>query len=179
MNEREAASIVAIIAAAFPQWQASRETVAVYVDGLKDLDHNETLNAARDLLKIDDRWPSIATIRRRVATRLGSLAPSPSQAWGEVTQQADQIGRASLPNWSHPAIGETVKAIGWFAICQSTNPDTMRAQFMRMYEDAQKRSDIDVLSTTGRIELDGRQRRDERDRRTLALVDTTATGRSE
>jgi uncharacterized protein (DUF1684 family) len=173
MNEREAASIVAIIAAAFPQWQASRETVAVYVDGLTDLDHTETLNATRDLLKIDDRWPSIATIRRRVATRLGSLAPSPAQAWGEVTRQADGVGRSSLPDWSHEAIGETVKAIGWFSICQSTNPDTMRAQFMRMYEDSQKRHDIDVLSTTGRIELDARRPDHERDRGPLAVVESS------
>ena len=153
MNEREAASIVAVIAAAFPSWNASRETVAVYVDALDDLDFEETRAAVRDLLLTEDRWPTIAGIRRRVASRAGALAPSPSQVWSEIQQNASTIGRGSSPEFSHPAILEAVRAIGWWNICSSSNPETMRAQFLRIYEDTQKRHDLDVLSVPGRIAL--------------------------
>lgn len=154
MNEREAASLVAIIAAAFPQWSAGRETVAIYVDALSDLDVEEARAAIRDLILTEDRWPSIAAIRRRTAARSGALAPSSSQAWSEIQACAVSHGRVALPEFSHPALDESVRAIGWWNLCSSSNPETMRAQFLRIYEDAQKRHDLEVLSVPGRISLD-------------------------
>lgn len=151
MNEREAASIVAVIAAAYPQWPASKETVAVYADALGDVNQREALAAVREIILTDDRWPTVATIRRRVATRSGSLAPSPAQAWGEVTRQADEVGRSGRPEWSHPAIAETVRAIGWYDLCMSTNGETIRAQFQRMYADAQERHDTATLVEPGGV----------------------------
>lgn len=154
MNDREAASVVAAIAAAFPQWPASKETVRVYADLLGDLSHADVMAALRDLLLTEDRWPTVASIRRSVANRAGVLAPSAMQAWGEVTRQADTVGRTGRPRWSHPALEEAVKAIGWYEICMSTNPETLRSQFTRMYEDAQRRFDRGVLTEPGRLSLD-------------------------
>jgi hypothetical protein len=144
-----------VIAAAFPQWPATKETVAVYADALSDVDYSEARHAVRDLICTEDRWPTIARIRRQVAGRLGILAPSSAEAWGEVSSQASTSGRSSSPSFTSPVVAEAVKTVGWWNICQSANLETMRAQFMRIYEDSQKRHDVEVLLTPGRISLDG------------------------
>lgn len=154
MNAREAASITAVIAAAFPQWPATRETVAVYADLLSDLPYPETMRAVKDLLLTEERWPTVAGIRRAVGERSGALAPSSGQAWGEVSKAAADTGRASIPRWSHPALSEAISSIGWFNLCTSANPETMRAQFTRLYEDAKRRHDRDALIEPGRLSLD-------------------------
>jgi hypothetical protein len=176
MNEREAASVIAILAAAFPQWPASRETVAVYVDALVDLDHQQVREAVRELIFTEERWPSIAAIRRQVAIRSHVLAPTPVDAWAEVTRHSANGGRKSLPAWSDPAISETVTAIGWWNICASSNLETLRAQFLRLYEEVRKRSDATVLSTPGRIALDVKRRDTFLEAGIVADAESEATG---
>lgn len=159
MDKREAASIVAIIAAAYPQWPASRETVAVYAETLADLDHRDVSEAVREIILTDDRWPTVATIRRRTAARAGILSPSPSEAWAEVRTLTAAGHRGTLVDlFSHPAIAETVSTIGWWDLCHSTNPETIRAQFLRLYTEARDRHDTDLVGTPGRIALDARGR---------------------
>jgi len=176
MNEREAASIVAIIAAAYPQWPASRETVAVYADALSDLGHQETLATVKEIILTDDRWPTIAQIRRRHASRAGALAPTPAQAWGEISHQSGTTGRTGSPAWSHPAIGEAVKTVGWWNICNSSNSETLRSQFLKIYEDNQKRSDIQVILSEGGLALNAGSRDSSGNPRPLALIESQATG---
>jgi hypothetical protein len=158
MDKREAASIVAVIAAAYPQWPASRETVAVYADTLSDLDHTDTLDAVRDIILTEDRWPTVATIRRKVAHRAGILAPEPSEAWAEIRQLTSSGLTSTVDAFTHPSIASTVSAIGWWELRHSTNPETIRAQFLRLYTEAQIRHDLDTIGTPGRIALDGRSR---------------------
>jgi hypothetical protein len=153
MNPREAASLVAIISAAYPQWPASRETVAVYADALGDLDYDDALAAVRDLVLTEDRWPTVATIRRRTAQRAGLLSPSPADAWAEIRRLTSTGLTSTTGAFSHPAIAETVASIGWWDLCHSTNPETIRAQFLRLYADAQRHNDTEILTTPGRISL--------------------------
>ena len=153
MNPREAASLVAIISAAYPQWPASRETVAVYAESLGDLDYDQALAAVRDLILTEDRWPTVATIRRRSAQRAGVLSPTPAEAWAEIRRLTSTGLTSTTDAFSHPAIAATVAAIGWWDLCHSTNPETIRAQFLRLYADAQKQIDVDTLTTPGRISL--------------------------
>jgi len=151
MNAREAAHVVAVIAAAYPQWPASVETVAVYADSLADLNAKLTLDTVKALILVEDRWPTVATIRRSYASRLGVLAPSPSEAWGEIVEQSNIAGRNAPPTFSHPAITETVRIFGWWNLCNSTNMDTLRAQFTRMYAETQKRLDHLMLGNPGQL----------------------------
>lgn len=159
MDKHEAASIVALIAAAFPQWPAGRETVAVYVESFSDLPYDPTLEAVRKLIYTEDRWPTIATIRRSVAAGWGLLAPLPGEAWAEVSQRASNTHSES--SWSHTAIKTTVWTLGWWNIRFSTNLETMRAQFMRIYEEQRKRCDTETLAAPGMVALDA-GRRDQR-----------------
>lgn len=145
MESREAAALVAVIAAAYPTWPASRETVAIYVDALADLDARDVSDAIAEIIRTEERWPAVATIRRRVAARAGALAPSPAQAWEEIRSISSAGG--SPGDVSHPAISEAVRTIGWWDLCRSTSPETIRAQFLRIYEDCQRRHDSAILSS--------------------------------
>lgn len=151
MNRHEAAQIVAALASAFPAFPPARETVAVYVEALADLDYAATAEATRDLIRLEERFPSVATIRRRVGIRAGLLSPTAAQAWEEVNGQASDGGRTRVPTWSHPAITETIRAVGWFQFCASTNPEAMRAQFLRLYEDNRRRLDDETMVRPGAL----------------------------
>ena len=154
MNSREAASVVALIAAAFPQWPASRETVAVYVDLLSDLSLEAARSAVKELVLTEDRWPTVASIRRAAANRAGLLAPSAAKAWAEVNEACANSGRDHLQKWSHPVITTTVHSLGWYNICTSTNRETLRAHFTRSYEDAKQDNDRTVLTEPGALSLE-------------------------
>lgn len=149
MTKQEAAQIVAALAAAFPAWPPSRETVAIYVESLVDLDYSDAAAATRDIIQTEDRFPPVATIRRRIATRAGVLAPSAAQAWDEVNAQASDGGRRRSPMWTHPAVADTVRSIGWYNLCATTNPETMRSQFLRLYEDYRKTHDEHAIIELG------------------------------
>jgi len=151
VTRHEAAQIIAALASAFPAFPPARETVAVYVEALSDLDYADTVAATHDLIRLEDRFPSVAAIRRRVGHRTGLLAPTAAQAWDEVNRQASDGGRSRVPSWTHPAVAETVRAVGWFSLCSSTNPETMRAQFLRLYDDTRRRHDDDLMVTTGAL----------------------------
>lgn len=158
MTPHEAAAIVAAIAAAYPMWPASRETVAVYADALADLPAADVRSAVAEIIRTEDRWPSIATIRRITASRAGLLAPSGAQAWAEVRALASSGAQPAAA--SHPAISEAISAIGWWDLRTSSNPETIRAQFLRIYEDCQRRADRPILAGS-RAEALGDGSRDE------------------
>lgn len=65
MTEREAAQSVATLAAAFPSPSVPTETLALYVAQVATLEDALVMRAAvRRIIQTEDRWPSIATIRK-------------------------------------------------------------------------------------------------------------------
>lgn len=155
MNRGEAVRVVATLSAAYPSWNAGKETVGVYVELLKDLEYEQVLEAVSDLICTEEWCPSVATVRRRVAAKKGVLAPPAVEAWDEVIDKVRQVGlRGGGAEWSHPAIKQTVRAIGWNQICQSTNVDTLRAHFLKMYQDLRSSSDNDAVRLMGRSVLE-------------------------
>lgn len=147
MNAKETASIVALIAAAHPQWPATPETVALYGKMLSDLTYTAVVDAVTDLIATDDRWPSIAAIRRRYFSRSGQLAPSRDSAWLEVSRNIAECGTARRPEWSHSSIEEAVRVIGWRNLCAG-DLSIERAHFWKVYDEISKRCDIAVLTGT-------------------------------
>lgn len=147
MNAKETASVVAVIAAAHPQWPATPETVALYGQMLSDLEYLDVLNAVTDLIAIDDRWPSIATIRRRCFVRAGAIAPARDEAWLEVNRLIGEVGVSRLPEFSHQAISDAVRVIGWRNLCVG-DLSVERAHFWKVYDETSKRCDTAVLTGT-------------------------------
>ena len=154
MLKHEAARVVALIAAAYPQWPASRETVSVYVDAIIDLDHEATLAAVRNLIYTEERWPAISTIRRAVAGDAGMLAPLPGEAWAEVARAVTGGTAGGRTGWSHHAVATAVSTIGWWNLRSSTNLETTRSQFMRVYEEQRTRADRNLLISPGMVAID-------------------------
>lgn len=150
MDKREAATVVASLAAAFPSWNAGRETVAIYVDALADLPYDLAARAVRNLILTNDFPPTVATLRSAVAREAGALAPSPLIAWD---QARTAMSGGSRDNF-HPAVASTVAAIGWWELRHTTNLETVRAQFLRLYQDAATQYDYIILTDLGKIALD-------------------------
>lgn len=146
MNKQETAQVLAYLSAAFPHIRLTKETAIVYHDVLADLDFNAAMSAARELLKTEEFFPSASAIRRRVAQNAGVLAPSAQDAWAEVIGKARHEGRFATLQWTHPAIDAVVDSLGWYDICMSTNIDTVRAHFLRLYEDQRGSHDRTMLA---------------------------------
>lgn len=90
--------------------------------------------------------PPVGVIRQKavqlVAAAIGQMAPSVDEAWAEVRQKASELGYMNGPpaEWSHRAVDDAVAAIGWREICHSTNPEALRAHFMKLYGSAVDRA---------------------------------------
>jgi hypothetical protein len=158
MNQAEAGQLVGVLAAGYPQWQVTKETVAVWADLMSDLDYTETRSAVRGWLLTEDRPPSPAGIRRAIASGKGLTAPSRATAWAEVRKGITTTESNGRPSFSHPAVSQAVETIGWWEIRNSHNIDTLRSQFWKVYEEYARELDRDVL-TTQRLELGGGERK--------------------
>ena len=158
MNKTEAAQLVGVLAAAYPQWQVTKETVAIWADLMDDLDYIETRIAVRNWLLTEERPPSPASIRRALATSAGLTAPSRATAWAEVRSGLTTSTDGAKPAFSHPAVSKAVETIGWWEIRTSSNIDTLRSQFWKVYEEYARDLDKDVL-TREQLSLIGREQK--------------------
>lgn len=158
MNQAEAGQLVGVLAAGYPQWQVTKETVMVWADLMSDLDYAETRSVVRSWLLTEDRPPSPAAIRRGIASGKGLTAPSRATAWAEVRSGLTTSKDNSKPAFSHAAVSQAVDTIGWYEIRTSQNIDTLRSQFWKVYEEYARELDRDVL-TTQHLSLGGGERK--------------------
>lgn len=114
----------------------SAEAASLWYDMLKDLD-GETVNAALRKWVATEKWPpSIADLRSSCTEISAGELPDWGQGWAEVTKAIHRYGwsrpreaLASLP----PLARAAAERLGWQQICESENPDTLRAQFRQIY----------------------------------------------
>lgn len=139
VTEAETRSVLAAINATFPQrFPLSAANIATVIQVwhalLKDLPAGHALAAAQAVLTEAQHPPAPSEIRRRaLASKLDALGGA--DAWGEVLRAIGSVGMNRIPQWSSPAIADSVAAIGgWRAICTSTNPAADRAQFIRHFD---------------------------------------------
>jgi len=134
MKESEITRILSILQVAYPQRPMAPAAQRLYAEMLADLEGAETLHAVKALvLTRESEWyPTIAEIRRAVVAQREQLPP-PDAAWAEVQRAISKWGRYRAPKWTHPAIDRAVDAIGWQAICDSTEPEILRAQFVKSF----------------------------------------------
>lgn len=158
MTPIEASEILAYASASYPYIQLSKETVAVYVDLLGDLDYSTTKRAIRRLVAMSERFPSPATIRREVASLNGNLPPLPTDAFQQVLRQIERRGsHDGLEPWLHPAVEETVKGMGGlYQLAMSTNFDLLRAHFLKTYDKTVEKHERQTLLSrgAGRLSID-------------------------
>lgn len=85
--------------------------------------------------------PTAGQIRRKaidLADPAGRV-PDVDEAWAEIVAAARRDGHAVWPDWSHPAVTEIVKALGWWEICHAENQETLRAHFRDLYRPLHER----------------------------------------
>lgn len=133
MTREDTAKLLAMLVSAYPHIKVTREVAEVYHDAIGDLEASDCYGVVRELVRTEVFFPSAAQIRRAVMRRLGHLAPQAEIAYAEVVGAAASRGLGDMPEWSHSAIADAVKAMGWRAICMSENQGVLRAQFNQTY----------------------------------------------
>jgi hypothetical protein len=141
VNNIEAARLLAVLAAGFPNFNLQKETVAVYANQLEDLSYSDGEVAIGNLLKTEDWFPTISKIRKEILLVGGGLSPSREQAWIEVQYAIAHKGHTGKPEWTHDAVSEAVRCIGWTNLCLSQNQETTRAHFFKAYDGISQRTD--------------------------------------
>jgi len=151
MKRVETAKVCALLKAAFPVWNTTPETIELYHYMLQDVQAEVAFRAVQDWILTEERFPTVAGIRRKCAEVSGVLALSAQEAWAEVSDAVERYGLHNWQNlerkpWSNEIIGKCVKAISWYNICHSDNPTATRAQFIKMYDEFKSKSDNDILT---------------------------------
>ncbi|TYO95146.1 replicative helicase loader/inhibitor [Desulfallas thermosapovorans] len=138
MTEKEAITLVGMLFAAYPKFEAPKATIKLYQQFLQDLDFNLARAAVTKHIAVSQYFPTIAELRD-AALSLTNKTPSASDAWCEVMEQISKIGSYGAPKFSHPAIKKAVNAIGWTNLCWSEEIGVERAHFLKIYEVYRKR----------------------------------------
>jgi hypothetical protein len=136
-------SIIAQLLAAYPNAQASVETIAIYDRLLCHIPAGE-LQIIIDQCIVECKFlPTVAEIMERyratihVAHGVGITA---ADGWQEVTRAFWQVGYTGTPIFS-PITARVVASLGWRELCQSENQMADRAHFMRMYDQIVERNE--------------------------------------
>ena len=134
--------MMGVMAAAYPGFTISAETIRVYGRMLADIPDKLLEGAGMDCMARCRFFPTIAEIREAAYSikLLQSGAPSAFEAWGEVSRLMAEVGSYRVPEFSHPWIATAVRQVGgWTRLCQSENSVADRARFLDAYADAQRR----------------------------------------
>jgi hypothetical protein len=153
-NHVDIAKAVSVIAAAYPSFNPSKETVEVYYQLLRDLDADEIQVATLYCCAEDGRKfaPSVGEIRGAAKLLRGKAAgiPSAFEAWQEVcdapksgetkraTEEKNEDGawiiEVTKYKWSHPLVERTASLLGWPDF-PGDNTMADRAHFLKAYDE--------------------------------------------
>jgi hypothetical protein len=137
MTPSSAAPAIAILRAAYPGKGFPDQTVELYGRMLADLDPAAVTRAVERLIYGSDFLPTIHAIRREVAEETLAL-PMAEQAW-DIALHGNLRG-------APPEVRAAVDSVGGrWALLYSDNPTTVRAQFLRSYNE-RRRTTIDQFT---------------------------------
>lgn len=128
--------ILAVLSAAFPTFSLTDATMQVYERMLADLDAHLLEAAALQHVADNRYFPTISELRAlcREIGNPGALAPS--EAWGIVIREIQNVGSYGTPNFGDPLITTAVEQIGgWKHLCLSENVIADRARFIDAFRD--------------------------------------------
>ncbi len=139
-------------------WPSSKWDVGTMRAGEKqllDLDPGQVMAAVETLAAEGERFaPGPGQVRKRALEMVGEQVPSADEALSEVYRQIASSGYLRVPEWTHPAIGDTVAAMGgWTALCASEDAMADRAHFLRLYGTVTRRHETTALMPPCVLEL--------------------------
>ena len=135
--------VMGVLAAAYPSFNLTRETISVYSRVLSDVPDELLQGAALDAVSKSRFFPTVAELRDAALSikRIGSGNPSAFEGWEEVVRLIREKGHGFLPEFSHPWIAASVRQIGgWQRLCMSENLVADRARFLEAMTDCERRN---------------------------------------
>lgn len=159
MNEQEASGIADIVRLGWPTRAtptSQREgaiQAKVWAAAMTDVAYAEAEAVVIDMMRQGRPHPPAVSeivgevfgLRDRLA---GTAAPDLDQAVDEIVRRVAKRGYSKgaprSETWSHPAIADTVRAVGWRELCYGENAGVLRAHIMRLYESARARHVADA-----------------------------------
>lgn len=146
MTKAEAAELVALVVAQWPQTAVTDKTSMVYEAALLDLDFAVAQVAVSRLAKTARWLPTVAEIREVAADLVHGPKRLGTEAWGDVGDEVRRVGAYGLPRFTDPIVAEAVRVIGWRTICLGDNDVSDRARFIDVYEGLQQRARTDIVA---------------------------------
>ena len=147
-----------ILAAAFPNFNLTQETIIVYQRTLADIDDKVLENAVIDLITKNKWFPTVSEIRDASFAIMANKANLPSvyeafeesyRAKPEHTNRCEFDGDKYIVQtepykWSHPLVEKAARLMGWPDNFPGDNINVDRAQFTKVYETLLSRAELDV-----------------------------------
>lgn len=128
---------------AYPNSQATIETIAVYDRLLSDIPAGDLQTVVDQCIAECKFLPTVAEIRERyhgLTRKLGQLTAT--DAWGIVKTEIRRVGSWGTPEFDDPIIAKVVRNMGWLELCTSEAPEGVdRAQFERAYNELVERGE--------------------------------------
>jgi hypothetical protein len=131
--------------AAYPNSQATPETIAVYVRILSDIPPADLQTVVDQAVATNKFLPTIAELRDAYHSLQHADRPTWADGWDAVQKEIRRIGSYSTPKFDDPITAKVVEAMGWKTLCAALteNVATDRAQFRQMYEGYASRQERD------------------------------------
>jgi hypothetical protein len=133
------------LAAAYPNFSLTPETVIVYERVLNDIDPKLLEAAVLECIANNRFFPTVAEIREKSfqLVRMANGIPSAYEAWGEVIKSCHR-GKYDAGQYSHPLIKQAVDVIGieFLSNMQIDEENTTRAHFFRIFESLEERKRV-------------------------------------
>lgn len=149
-SEGQIAEILTLLAAAYPRYEMSRETVRLYIRFLRDLPADLLQAAALEMPARSNFFPSVYELRQAATDLRREIEgiPAAAEAWGDLLEARD--GKRSKIDededgfhirnfeykWLHPFIPKVAKSLGWPKTFPGDNPSISYSQFVKAYEQA-------------------------------------------
>lgn len=133
MKPSDVVAQVRILAAAYPRSAVSAETCAVYAAGLADLDAAALASAVDRHVRTSPYFPTIADLRTLAAEAQAGV-PDAEAILAEVRRAIGDRGynRPPAAGDLSPLALAVVDVVGWPTLCESDNPEALRAHVLRV-----------------------------------------------
>lgn len=139
-NQQKAmwAQVVAALQTAYPTkgFLDSKAAISLWYQMLQDIPMQQVNDAAQRYIMEEHFPPTIADIRKRCFTQQAAALPDWEQGWGELMNAIHRYGymrEAEALASLNPITAETVKALGYQALCASENPEGDRISFREIH----------------------------------------------
>lgn len=141
MQKIDHATVLAQLFSAYPNSQATKETVFMYDRLLKDIPPTELQVVVDQAVAESEFLPTIARLRD-MHRRLGNITLTTWEAgWEKVLKEIRRIGIYGTPVFDDEYTTQTVRTMGWRELCLSENQAVDRAQFRDIYTNLAARQD--------------------------------------